>query len=190
MSKTIVLRQLWVDCDYSSFDAVQPIVCQLLNGSVSLDNFILLDCGEGTLLQLHRQFGSSRAQQVLINLKAIYVSHLHADHHMGIINIVLERSKAFQRAGKEVEKLFIAGPSLISQYLSFYHHKFEPILTHLYQIQNQHLLYFHPQHRKVLKLDSFMLVSSLVKFLLRRQCCPRSNNWLWIKKLIVSCSII
>jgi hypothetical protein len=78
---------------------------------------------------------------------------------MGLINIILERSKAFKRAGKNIEKLFILGPSLMSQYLSFYHYKFEPILTDLYQVKNQHLLYFHPQHRKILKLDSFMLVS-------------------------------
>ena len=124
----------------------------------SSDNFILLDCGEGTLLQLYRQFGREGALHVLRNLKAVYVSHLHADHHVGLINIVLERSKAFRAIGTAVERMFIIAPSLISQYLSFYHHKFEPVLTDLYQIQSHHLLYFSPSHRKILKLDSFMLV--------------------------------
>ena len=126
-----------------------------------LDNFVLMDCGEGTLLQLYRIFGTSRGRHILSNLKAVYVSHLHADHHMGLINVVLERSKVFKIAGRDVEKLFIIGPRLISQYLTFYHHNFEPILTDLYPIQNEHLLYFHPEHRKFLKLDSVMLVSSL-----------------------------
>ena len=121
------------------------------------DNFILLDCGEGTLLQLYRQFGPLKSLDILRNLKAVYISHLHADHHLGLINIIQERSKAFKSAGYPVQKLFIIAPSLISQYLSFYHHRFEPVLTDLYQIQSQHLLYYSPSHRKILKLDSFML---------------------------------
>ena len=117
----------------------------------------MLDCGEGTLLQLYRQFGQQKTLDILRNLKAVYISHLHADHHMGLINVVQERAKAFNSAGRTIEKLFIIAPSLISQYLSFYHHKFEPVLTNLYQIQSQHLLYYSPTHRKILKLDSFML---------------------------------
>jgi len=115
------------------------------------DNFLMLDCGEGTLLQLHRQFGRQDALKVLRNLKAIYLSHLHADHHMGLINIVLERTKAFSFVNENVNKLFIIAPSKITSYLSLYHRKFEPILTDLYQVSNEHLLTFTPPNNKEIK---------------------------------------
>ncbi|KAI9208712.1 beta-lactamase-like protein [Polychytrium aggregatum] len=50
--------------------------------------YILLDGGEGTLGQLFRSLGPSRLQSMLRSLRCIFVSHLHADHHLGIINIL------------------------------------------------------------------------------------------------------
>jgi len=43
---------------------------------------MLLDCGENTLGQLHRHFGSAAIVGILRKLRAIFVSHLHADHHL------------------------------------------------------------------------------------------------------------
>lgn len=65
----------------------------------SVDKTLLLDCGEGTYGQLVRLLGLNEADKALRNLAAVYVSHLHADHHIGFINILLGRRKAFQRAG-------------------------------------------------------------------------------------------
>ena len=45
------------------------------------DATLILDCGEGTSGQLYRHYGD-QAVDVLRNLKAVFVSHLHADHHM------------------------------------------------------------------------------------------------------------
>lgn len=47
---------------------------------------MLLDCGEGTLGQLHRAFGD-RFELVMRSLKVIYISHMHADHHLGLIGV-------------------------------------------------------------------------------------------------------
>jgi len=44
--------------------------------------YMLLDCGEGTLGQLRRLFGASLAT-VLRSINLLYISHLHADHHLG-----------------------------------------------------------------------------------------------------------
>ena len=52
---------------------------------------MLFDCGEGTLQQLNRKFGYEKTLEILKNLKAIYISHLHADHQMGFIGIVQQR---------------------------------------------------------------------------------------------------
>lgn len=49
----------------------------------SKDSCILLDCGEGTAGQLVRFYGKAASDEVYRKLKAIYVSHLHADHHIG-----------------------------------------------------------------------------------------------------------
>lgn len=44
---------------------------------------ILLDCGEGTAAQMIRFYGAAEVEKVFRKLKAIYISHLHADHHIG-----------------------------------------------------------------------------------------------------------
>ncbi|KAJ6779352.1 hypothetical protein PWT90_04017 [Aphanocladium album] len=48
----------------------------------------LLDCGEGTLGQIKRLFGPDGAAAVLRDLRCIVVSHLHADHHMGMTTTI------------------------------------------------------------------------------------------------------
>ena len=52
---------------------------------------VVLDCGEGTLGQLVRLRGYQGALQVLRGLRAVYVSHQHADHHLGLVNLILVR---------------------------------------------------------------------------------------------------
>ncbi|EEB09663.1 3'-tRNA processing endonuclease Trz1 [Schizosaccharomyces japonicus yFS275] len=47
----------------------------------------LLDCGEGSLSQLSRQYGSN-TDVVLSRLKCIFISHSHADHHYGLPSII------------------------------------------------------------------------------------------------------
>ncbi|KAI8060489.1 beta-lactamase-like protein [Gongronella butleri] len=54
---------------------------------------ILLDAGEGTYGQMLRHFGSARINEELKALKCIFVSHLHADHHLGVIQVLLRRKK-------------------------------------------------------------------------------------------------
>lgn len=48
----------------------------------------LLDCGENTLGQLKRIYGPTELGEVLRDLKLIWISHLHADHHLGITAVI------------------------------------------------------------------------------------------------------
>lgn len=48
----------------------------------------LLDCGEGTLGQLKRIFTESELAKVFHDLKLIWISHLHADHHLGTTSVI------------------------------------------------------------------------------------------------------
>jgi ribonuclease Z len=48
----------------------------------------LLDCGENTLGQLSRVFPPAELREVIKNLRVIWISHLHADHHLGTAGVI------------------------------------------------------------------------------------------------------
>ncbi|ORY13424.1 hypothetical protein BCR34DRAFT_586568 [Clohesyomyces aquaticus] len=48
----------------------------------------LLDCGENTLGQLQRVFSPDELTAVLRDLRVIWISHLHADHHLGTTSVI------------------------------------------------------------------------------------------------------
>jgi ribonuclease BN (tRNA processing enzyme) len=47
----------------------------------------MLDCGEGTMFQLVRLFGPDQASVVISALDFVWLSHAHADHHLGLLDI-------------------------------------------------------------------------------------------------------
>lgn len=49
---------------------------------------VLFDCGENTLGQLKRLYEPAELREVLRDLKAVYISHLHADHHLGTVAVL------------------------------------------------------------------------------------------------------
>ncbi|KAI9793735.1 MAG: Zinc phosphodiesterase ELAC protein 2 [Piccolia ochrophora] len=48
----------------------------------------LFDCGENTLGQLRRMFTPKDLGEILRDLKLIWISHLHADHHLGTASVI------------------------------------------------------------------------------------------------------
>lgn len=54
---------------------------------------ILLDCGEGTLGQMRRRYGPQGMRELYAELKMIFISHMHADHHLGLHSILEDRFK-------------------------------------------------------------------------------------------------
>ena len=50
--------------------------------------YMLMDCGEGTYLQLIDHFGIEQTNNILSNLKVIAITHSHADHHLGLSSIL------------------------------------------------------------------------------------------------------
>ena len=48
----------------------------------------LMDCGENTLGQLKRMYTAPELAEVFQDLKVIWISHLHADHHLGIASVI------------------------------------------------------------------------------------------------------
>jgi len=48
----------------------------------------LFDCGENTLGQLSRTFPFEELVDIIKNLRVIWISHLHADHHLGTVSVI------------------------------------------------------------------------------------------------------
>ena len=86
-------------------------------------NCALLDCGEGTLGQIVRFYGRDGADEILKNMKLIFISHLHADHHLGLINILNRRRQVTK------EKVLLLAPLQIMAWLSFYNYRIEEIFS-------------------------------------------------------------
>ncbi|GAB7341686.1 hypothetical protein MBLNU457_g0030t1 [Dothideomycetes sp. NU457] len=49
---------------------------------------ILLDCGENTLGQLKRVLPPYEFDNMLKDLRMIWISHMHADHHLGTVSVI------------------------------------------------------------------------------------------------------
>ena len=71
---------------------------------------ILFDCGEGTLGQLSRLYGPEELPAVLKDTKCIYISHLHADHHLGVA-AVLKAWYHVKHDGKSVSTMGLGATS-------------------------------------------------------------------------------
>ena len=67
------------------------------------DGGILLDCGEGTFGQLVRYFGYNGAIKRISSLKLIWISHRHADHIAGVLEILSRRPR-------ELPPVLVFGP--------------------------------------------------------------------------------
>uniref|UniRef100_A0A6U2E235 ribonuclease Z n=1 Tax=Hemiselmis andersenii TaxID=464988 RepID=A0A6U2E235_HEMAN len=80
----------------------------------------MLDCGEGSLGQLSRRFGREALEERLLGLKCVWISHMHADHHLGLLRVLSHRAQAARRAGREGERLTVVGPPPLSKWLRTY----------------------------------------------------------------------
>ncbi|XP_020538910.1 tRNAse Z TRZ4, mitochondrial isoform X2 [Jatropha curcas] len=79
---------------------------------------LLLDCGEGTLAQLRRRYGMEGADNAVRNLRCIWISHIHADHHAGIVRILTLRRDLLK--GLPHEQLLVIGPMQLELFLNAY----------------------------------------------------------------------
>lgn len=88
------------------FSDNEPTVVTLGTGSSAPSNFrnvsssmvrvptssgargILFDCGEGTLNTLKRIYGPTGLQDRLKEIDTVYISHMHADHHLGLLTFI------------------------------------------------------------------------------------------------------
>ncbi|KAG9465355.1 hypothetical protein GDO78_018459 [Eleutherodactylus coqui] len=104
------------------------VSCTLVH--VSPSALMLLDCGEGTFGQLHRHYGD-RVDDILSQLSAVFVSHIHADHHTGLLRVLLERERALASLGKPFTPVLVVGPTVLMSWLNLYHDNCQEVLHNI-----------------------------------------------------------
>ena len=53
------------------------------------ESALLMDCAEGSYGQIFDHFGSKeKVDRVLLKTWVIYITHLHEDHHSGLLKIM------------------------------------------------------------------------------------------------------
>jgi ribonuclease Z len=120
----------------------------------------LFDCGENTIGQLKRVFGKE-LPGVLRELKAIWISHLHADHHLGTASVI----KAWDEETKkdrstQNNKLVVASDNGMLQWLEEYsevenygYNRVQPvIMSHRTNVPYE--WYFDKEQRKSVGLNN------------------------------------
>ncbi|XP_054616640.1 zinc phosphodiesterase ELAC protein 2 isoform X3 [Dunckerocampus dactyliophorus] len=103
--------------------------------NISPSQSLLLDCGEGTFGQLCRHYGNG-VDEVLSKISTIFVSHLHADHHTGLLKLLYQRERALVTLGKAWSRVSLLAPADMMSWLRQYHHGCEEILHHVSFISN------------------------------------------------------
>lgn len=79
-----------------------------IEGSEVQNRVALFDAGENTIGTLRRMFSSQALKDIFKDLKLIYLSHLHADHHLGIVSILKEWY--LYNSENEDSKIYIVTP--------------------------------------------------------------------------------
>lgn len=57
----------------------------------------LLDCGEGSYYQLFNHYGYESIDEVVMRIRTIFITHIHSDHNLGILDLIKERNKLLRK---------------------------------------------------------------------------------------------
>lgn len=89
---------------------------------------MIMDCGEGTFGQLCRYYGD-KVDDVLASIQCIFISHIHADHHAGLINLL----RHWKRVTKDDSgnSLILIGPKRMFIWLNLFHNNCEPFINRI-----------------------------------------------------------
>ncbi|KAI8796798.1 ribonuclease Z, mitochondrial [Biomphalaria glabrata] len=100
---------------------------------LSKHTVIMLDCGEDSYGQLYRFYGSRKTNRILRKLKAIFISHMHGDHHLGLITLMKERKTACDVKNKTFSPLLLVAPVQMKRWIKFYHTEIDDDITTLFR---------------------------------------------------------
>ncbi|XP_033106695.1 zinc phosphodiesterase ELAC protein 2-like isoform X2 [Anneissia japonica] len=101
------------------------VSCVLLN--LSEDQTMILDAGEGSFAQMCR-FYSNQVEDVLFKLHCVFISHIHADHHVGLVQILRHWKQVMISRGAEDRDLMLVGPKRLLIWLNQYNRNCEDFI--------------------------------------------------------------
>ena len=59
---------------------------------------VLMDCAEGSYGQLLDHFGTKdKVDQIVLKTRAVFITHIHGDHQLGILKFLYERDKLISK---------------------------------------------------------------------------------------------
>ncbi|KAJ2159347.1 hypothetical protein GGF46_003094 [Coemansia sp. RSA 552] len=121
-----------VVCTIGTGSSLPSVYRNVSSNIVSVKGFggMVLDCGEATASLLkrflghpHRNSYNTRVEQTyqefMTGLKLVYISHMHADHHLGAIQLLHEWN-GFTRDMDPVPRITVLGPSRFWVWLQDY----------------------------------------------------------------------
>lgn len=89
-------------------------------------NSIILDCGEGTYYQILNHFGASRVDEAILSIRVIFITHIHSDHNLGILNLIAKRKKLCDAKGVKND-MFLVIPYNMAPWLYAYNEFIEEL---------------------------------------------------------------
>ncbi|KAI2471501.1 hypothetical protein F4781DRAFT_387126 [Annulohypoxylon bovei var. microspora] len=95
----------------------------------------LFDCGENTLGQLSRVFGDN-LPEILRDLKGIWISHLHADHHLGTASVIRAWHEETSKSDPSAKLLVASHAHMIDwlrEYADIENYGFERIVSTVFR---------------------------------------------------------
>ena len=81
---------------------------------------VFVDTGEGTLGQLVRCVGVDAADDIVRRLKCVWISHIHADHHVGLPTILARRRALLGSNRSNADPVTVVGPKDLRRFLNAY----------------------------------------------------------------------
>lgn len=95
---------------------------------LSRDVSFLLDCGEASCGQIFKIFGQ-KADEELRKIQGIFLSHPHADHHVGLAGMLLARRESFERSDRKFQPVWLMIPEPLEVYLRNFSSSFENLMN-------------------------------------------------------------
>uniref|UniRef100_A0A8C8HXT3 Zinc phosphodiesterase ELAC protein 2 n=1 Tax=Oncorhynchus tshawytscha TaxID=74940 RepID=A0A8C8HXT3_ONCTS len=137
--------------------------------NISATQSVLLDCGEGTFGQLCRHYGDS-VDETLAKISTVFISHMHADHHTGLLSLLFQRERALATLGKAFSPIYLIAPVQMMTWLNQYHDHCEEILSHVNIVPSKVMC----EGAEVSKFKTKAFIQALLKKsdLAKFQTCP------------------
>uniref|UniRef100_A0A8C7GQZ0 Zinc phosphodiesterase ELAC protein 2 n=1 Tax=Oncorhynchus kisutch TaxID=8019 RepID=A0A8C7GQZ0_ONCKI len=167
-----VLSEKYPEVVFLGTGSALPMKIRNVSGNlvnISATQSVLLDCGEGTFGQLCRHYGDS-VDETLAKISTVFISHMHADHHTGLLSLLFQRERALATLGKAFSPIYLIAPVQMMTWLNLYHDHCEEILSHVNIVPSKVMC----EGAEVSKFKTKAFIQALLKKsdLVKFQTCP------------------